>query len=179
MLGKRHAKLDGTLLSMPWIGCNAVLPGTSYGCKAACACSRCVCCPSSACADTTLLRGRIWEPKRVRWCSCPSAEGFGLCGTVPSLLFLNAWSEERSRKADFLMASHEDVSTSLSRINSYTMSVLQAASLPSCWGPLLDLRATLAFSVAPASAVFAGGNTAGAPEAMGWVTSWVHSRGCS
>ena len=65
----------------------------------------------------------------------PQREGFGLCGTVPDSLFVDAWSEAYGRKADLLLPNHDDIFSNVSRINAYSMSVAQAAPLPICPGP--------------------------------------------
>lgn len=73
----------------------------------------------------------------------PQREGFGLCGTVPSALFVDAWSEgDDGRKADFLAADHDDIFNNISRINAYSMSTSQAAPLPACPGTMRALHAS-------------------------------------
>ena len=74
----------------------------------------------------------------------PQREGFGLCGTVPSALFVDAWSEaDDGRKADFLTPDQDDIFNNISRINAYSMSTSQAAPLPACPGTLCALHAPL------------------------------------
>ena len=71
-------------------------------------------------------------------------EGFGLCGTVPNALFVDAWSEaDDGRKADFLVADHDDIFNNISRINAYSMSTSQAAPLPACPGTVFVSHAPL------------------------------------
>ena len=71
----------------------------------------------------------------------PQRAGFGLCGTVPSALSVERWSEEYGRKADALVPSHQDIIGNTSRINAYSIpdtTVWNAsqASLPPCPGLL-------------------------------------------
>ena len=79
----------------------------------------------------------------------PQRGGFGLCGSTPSLLSVDAWSDAYGSKADFLVASRNDIFNNGSRIEGYsipndtfTSTSSQAAPLPTCWGALRDLRAT-------------------------------------
>ena len=71
----------------------------------------------------------------------PQREGFGLCGTVPSALSVERWSEEYGSKADALLPRHQDIVGNTSRINAYSIPdtpVRNASqvSLPSCPGLL-------------------------------------------
>lgn len=72
----------------------------------------------------------------------PQRERFGLCGAVPSLPYVVAWSDNYARNSNIVVASWADLVTSISRINIYSMpedirntSNLQKALLPVCPDP--------------------------------------------
>ena len=68
----------------------------------------------------------------------PQREGFGLCGTVPSLLSVDAWLEQYGNKSELLKTSLQDVFNDTSRINAYSMRAgngpAQVAQLMTCAG---------------------------------------------
>ena len=117
---------------------NAMLPGRSVGAEAK---DQVMAALASAlhvliCIDA---RQNLATPGlRSETVLVPQRKPFGLCGALPSLLSVTAWSDGTAR--DFIAAaSSEDMSTNFSLINSFTMGYDPAPLLKTCSGALWGL----------------------------------------
>ena len=181
---KPRAKSTQHLMALvpvqPSMSCCALLPGRCSGCKA-----------TSTGRQHAAFRARSHsvvarqalgaQSFTAQMVLVPQRDGCGLCGTVPRLLFVDAWSDAYGRKSDFLNASSADILTSASRISLYLIpkgvfanSSTQAAPLPACLGPL---RGSCSESNVPAfqcAAFYSDGKCVldASLEASAW-TKWV------
>ena len=103
----------------------------------------CSCCPTSAmrshCVAAPQNLGQT-NDFRARVVLAPQRKGFGLCGIVPSLLLVDAWSEE-DNISSYLIPGSDDIFKNISLANIYGISSAQAGPLDSCPGALWGFQA--------------------------------------